>query len=335
MYFSNKQTSLLGLALTLTLALTLAVPGSARADTLRVQGGLWAGELSPELEQRFFLDDLISGSSFGRYNLTWGGKDETFAWHPIGIEYHKPLGDGALILGANWNHYDPDFTYAGIRTNPSLSLVTLMDYERSDTNLNAGYRIGVLDGTLLLTPGVGMRFYDESFRYSELTIGTTNQISLESPWQSSARGIYLGMEVRYKALPSLDLIADYRSSAITPALTGRMHHERTIVGVSGSALVGSYERIEADVEMEMLQWSLGIEFHLTERLHIFGGIREETLTIKYPGYFSLPIVVDASGTASLASNIVTEFISDAFIYSQPMRTRKGLIYFGVAYDFAI
>ncbi len=318
----------------LVLILLFGTVSAASANTLRLQAGIWPGQLTPELEQRFFLDDLIAGTGFGRFDLEMSGKDETTAWFPWGLEYHRQMGPGGIVLALNGSHFNPELKYTGLLTSPAVSLVTLSDYTQTNIYGEVGYRVPVMGGKLKITPRFGVRSYHEEFTYDELTLGNTVQVSLEGPWTADSRGLYLGMDLRYQLLGNLDFVFDLKSTMGLPTISGSLKHQRTVVGVSGSTVTLFYDDATADVETETFQWGIGFEFHLTEKLHLFGGIRRDELTVRYPGYFNLPLVITGS-SASLAGNIVAEFVTDYVFYNQDITTEKTFFTFGIAYDLSL
>ena len=97
----------------LVLLLTALTVSTVSADQLRLNVGLWPGELDPELEGRLLLDDLVEPTS--RIDLAWSNKDTTTVY-PLGLQYFKPMGPGQLVLTANYIRYAPEYSFNGIST---------------------------------------------------------------------------------------------------------------------------------------------------------------------------------------------------------------------------
>ncbi|MCB1171823.1 MAG: hypothetical protein KDK25_15860, partial [Leptospiraceae bacterium] len=113
----------------LALFLAAFAATAASADTLRLNVGLWPGELDPELEGRLLLDDLVEPTP--RLDLSWNNKDTTTIY-PLGLEYLKPMGAGKLVISGNYIRYSPEYSFTGITTSGAVSLVTLKDFSTTD-----------------------------------------------------------------------------------------------------------------------------------------------------------------------------------------------------------
>ena len=308
------------------------------ANTLRINAGLWSGEQLPSQEGHFFNDDLLSGTFPGRLNLDWGGTD-TNVLYPLGVQFFMPLGGGRLVFGLNYFRYAPTYKYAGIGLTTglaSLSLMEIQDYEANNLEFEVGYELKFASDKLLVTPLVGYRSYDESFNYYELNLASgAASISLESPWEATARGLYLGVDLMYKITDTIGLILDYRSDqflGFLPTFSGDMNHERTIIGNT----VLTYSNITAGYKLSVARWGVGVEFEAMPGLRIRGGLRNETLTVSYPDYFDIPIaIVLSSGTVSsltATTSTIVEYLTDKIFYESEETSTKGSVYLSMSYD---
>ncbi|MCB1314388.1 MAG: hypothetical protein KDK27_00460 [Leptospiraceae bacterium] len=311
-------------------AISFAANGLA-ADKLRINVGYWPGNLEPELEDRFFKDDLLLGTNLSRYDLEWNNK-HTDTIYPLGLQYFiEDVGPGDLVLGGNYIRYQPDYEYAGLTLAPALYLAELEDYKTTDWEGEVGYRYPVVPDTLYVTPRVGYRQHFKEFNYSEFSIGNgTLGISLDSPFYASASGTYLGLEVQFYVMDQLSIIGDYISTVGLAGWDGSMNMERTTLGFSGNTAVLAYENAESGYTIDIQRWMLGIQYDITPELHIQTGVREETLKQSYPGYFGLPLIY--SGGRFQANTIVEEFITDYIFYEESISQKKGMFFVAVSYD---
>ncbi|MCE9597660.1 MAG: hypothetical protein K8S54_06795 [Spirochaetia bacterium] len=304
------------------------------ADKVRLNLGLWPGQLDPELEPRFFKDDLLTGANFGRLNLEWVDKD-TYTIFPLGAQYMKDgVGPGTLILAGNYSRYQPDYKFNGVTNNPALavSIVSLDQFKVSDWELEAGYQLPVIDKTLFVTPKFGARWHFQEFNYNELTLGNaTISKSLDSPFKADAKGTYVGAGLQYYVTPQVSLLADYVTTA--PGLghvSGSMTDKRTVVGVAANTPFLRLDNATAGYTVDINRWMIGAQYDVTADLHVMAGVRQETTQSKYKGYFNIPIVLVAGTNAINA--VVEELITDKLFWESKEKQTKGFIFMGVSYD---
>lgn len=303
------------------------------ADKIRLNVGFWPGELEPELENRLFKDDLIAGTSFGRFDLPWTGKD-TYTLYPLGAQYIiENLGPGDLLLGGNYIRYAPEYKYNGFGAGPSISIVELRNFINSDWEAEAGYRIGLLDKKLAVTPKFGGRWHFQEYDYNETTIGSgTLALSVgDNQFRGNAKGTYLGAGIQYYVTSEFSVFADYiMTSPIGGNVSGAMTDKRTVLGFVGSAPYLALDNASAGYQLSITRWTLGAQYDITPVLHVQGGVREETARSKYPGYFNIPILVTSAGPAPALS--VGEIVTDILFWEAEEIQTKGFVFLGVSYD---
>ena len=308
------------------LFLALSMGGSLFADKLRIKAGVWSGERQSELEDRFFLDDLIGVS--GRLNLPWAGNNAT-SGYPLGLEYTRKMGPGSLVLGAQYFSNNNAYKYNGINLNPDVSIVALNDYNINNYEFDAGYQLKIASLPLFLTPRVGLRLYSESFDYDELTLGTNFAITTDGPWKSTARGLYVGGSAKYEVNKRFALVADFITTPpALPTPKGSMDHKRTILGTSTITI----EDASSDTEVNIYRWSVGVEVKLMKNIGLFAGVGKETIEVSYPGYFNLPLQIQAGNVNTSATFTVLEIITDSIFYQQKFKSERGFFYVGVNLD---
>lgn len=319
---------------TLLLLVCVFIATPAFADKVRLNLGFWPGQLDSELEPRFFKDDLLTGTSFGRLNLEWVDKD-TYTIYPLGAQYMKDgVGPGTLIVGANYSRYMPDYKFNAITNNPSLalSIVSLDQFKVSDLDVEAGYQLPIIDKTLFVTPKFGARWHSMEFNYNDLTIGSgTISKSIDSPFKADAKGTYVGAGLQYYVTAQVSLLAEYVTTA--PGIgnvSGSMTDKRTVLGVAANQPFLRLDNASGGYTIDMNRWMLGAQFDVTPELHVMAGVREETSYSKYKGYFNIPIVLVAGTNAISAS--IEELITDKLFWESKEKQTKGFIFMGLTYD---
>ncbi|MBI39169.1 MAG: hypothetical protein CMF59_06190 [Leptospiraceae bacterium] len=309
----------------LVLLLTALTVSTVSADQLRLNVGLWPGELDPELEGRLLLDDLVEPTS--RIDLAWSNKDTTTVY-PLGLQYFKPMGPGQLVLTANYIRYAPEYSFNGISTG-SVALVTLEDFATTDWELEAGYEIPLVGNKLFITPRLGFRWHTQEFNYDELTIGSPSAISLDSPFSGNARGSYIAVGGRFYLMPQIALYVDFMTTSIFPNFGGSMEFEQTVLQTDG---VLRYDRAESSYQVEFSRYTLGIQYDINKNAYIQIGIREEVQKTSYPGYYNLAIRTDSSGVNSTVDEIISDIVFWDF---QDQTQTKGFAYFAFSYGIDI
>ncbi|MCB1174351.1 MAG: hypothetical protein KDK39_12335, partial [Leptospiraceae bacterium] len=319
-YLSTKSKLLIT---SLATAVLLWTP-SLMADTLSVNIGFWPGDLEPELEERYFLDDLVNGITLDRIDLEWSGKN-TNTIYPLGLEYRKQIGPGDLMLRGNYTQYNPEYKYNAITMPSAVTIGSLLDYSINDTEFEAGYRFHLLGNTLFLTPKAGYRRHSKAFFRDEFTIGTgTYGKTIDSNFNASTSGLYAGFDFQYYFTKEFSVVGSYilASGAWSGTAT------QDLINASISTTTGTsftYESATSGYELSIARWNLGLQYDLDKNWHFQIGLREEVLTQSYPGYINL-----AFGTGG-APYTVNEILTDYIFYSQEIDQTKGLAYFAISY----
>lgn len=309
--------------------------GSLQAQTtLRLNAGYWPGDLEPELEDRYFKDDLVLGTGFGRLNNGWSNK-HTNTVYPLGVEFLINAGPGRVVFGGNYIRYQPEYEYTGIGLF-FISDVKLGAYKTTDWEAEAGYEYPIIPKKLLITPRIGFREHFKEFTYEELSIGANPLVSFadSSFFSANARGMYLGLEAQFYITPQFSLVGDFIFTPGLPGWDGSMTQERNVYGIPsgfGSAFV-SIERGEAGYQIDILRYTLGVQYDVTADLSIQAGVRQEQLTQSYPDYFAIPIILSTVSAPSVASNAVLELLTDRIFYDEQETQTKGLFYVALSYD---
>lgn len=318
-------------AIAAILCTLLATP--VLADKVRLNAGFWPGNLEPELEQRLFKDDLLAGFSFGRLDLGWTGK-ETYTIYPLGAQYIiENLGPGDLLLGGNYIRYAPEYKFNAIGVGPSISFVEMQNFLNSDWEAEAGYKIGLLDKKLFVTPKFGGRWHFQEYDYNELTVGSgTLALSVgNNQFRANAKGTFMGAGLQYYVTPELSVFGDFiMTSPLFGNVSGAMTDKRTVLGLVGSAPYIAIDNASGGYELNLTRWTIGAQYDITPELHLQGGVRTETTTSKYPGYFNIPILVTSVGAAPALS--VGEIVTDVLFWEAEEVQKKGFVFFGVSYD---
>lgn len=315
----------------LVLAGILGVSGLQAEQKLRINAGWWGGPLRSELENRFWLDDIVEGDQVDRVNLPWIGR-ETSTIYPLGLEYLARVGPGKLIIGGNYVENSPDYKYAGLTNDPTLSLVRLYNYETVDYEGGLGYELEITPRLLHITPRVGFRQHFQEFSYTELTVGGDDfLVSLDSPFYSSARSAYGGLGIQYFLSERTSILLEgLYSPPIFAAWGGNMTHERIRVGRLDDETHITYDRAESAYEIVINRGSIGMQYDLSDEIHFRAGYREEVQFARYPGYYNLPLIV-RDNTIDF-DGVVKEFITDYIVFDSVQSTRKGFAFFEISLD---
>ena len=309
-----------------------AIPATLQADAVRLNLGLWVGKNTPELDERFFLDDLVEGSGFGYLDLGWSGLAD-YSLFPLGLEYRKAMGPGQLVIGGNLLFNTAEVDYMGISLG-AIQLVTLKNYSSRDYEIYGGFQLEAA-ANLSVTPRGGLRIHSESFDKQSLILGGTIATSIdENPWEASARGLFLACEVKYKINGNFSALFDLLiSSPILSDWGGNMEHDNLVVGVSGNNPYVRYDKANSEFKISMNRITLGAEYAINDAFRLQFGIRQEIMETSYPRYFNLPIVL--SGGSNSIGPSVAEFVTDYIFYNSTIKSEKGIIFISMSYDIGI
>lgn len=298
-----------------------------RADELKINAGFWPGDLDPELEERFFLDDLLASGSLGQIDLEWDNKD-TQTIYPLGLEYIKPnLGPGDLVLRGNYMRYAPDYHYNAFTLGGAITDTTLVDYSIDDYEYEMGYRFHLLSNTLLVTPKAGYRIHNKSFNMDEITVGSgTITKSIDSYYDASTSGYYMGLDLQFFINNEFSIVGTYVGGSA--AWSGDASLTKLKLGISSGAATLTYEQATSGYELSVERYSLGVQYDLGTDWHFQIGLREEKLTQSYPGFYNLSF----TNIGGFSGFDPTEFLTDMNIYEQEITQTKGLVYMAITYD---
>ncbi len=301
--------------------------GPLNANTLRLNVGFWPGNLEPELENRFFLDNLIEGSSIGSLNLPWANKN-TNTIYPLGFQYFLPVGKNQIVIGANFIYMAPEYRYTSIAIPPTaVNLVQLKEFAINDLEGELGYQITT--GKIIITPKLGFRYHRQNFTNSELIIGQVFGFTVgKNDFSAVANGNYLGLDFQYKIDNQLSFIVEYLNTMLLPGFSGSMEYKTTTFITSGALLLTNQS---SSYDVKISRWKLGLQYDIDKTKFFQFGIRTEEQTHSYPGYFNIPIVI-IGNNANIGLDIVSEIISDNFIWQKEEKQEKGLIYFAFGID---
>ena len=300
---------------------------TVNAKELRLNIGFWPGELDPELEPRFFKDDLIEGGDLGGINLPWANKS-TFTIYPLGIQYFAPAGGGRLVFGVNWIFYGPEYRFNRIYPFGAVSIVNLKDFMINDIEGEVGYQLKA--GTnFFITPKIGGRWHRQSFTYDEITIGNVFGISVgDNQFKASAFGTYFGVDLQIYVQNNLSFVFEYLNTAFFPGFGGDMEFKTTKVTTGNNiAITNQSSSYEVGIE----RFKIGLQFDIDKSKHIQFGIRQETQTHSYPGYINLGFII-AGGNANVGLDTFKEIVTDIIFWQTKEQQTKGLLYFAFSYD---
>lgn len=311
---------------------TMMLSAPLFADKIRLNAGYWPGEMEPELEERMMLDDLVPQP--GALNLSWTGKQTNTIW-PLGLQYFKQLGNGTLIVGANYTRYMPDYKYTSIFLaggfGNSVKLASLDNYYSTDWDAELGYQFEVGKSGLFLTPKAGFRWHWTGFEYNAITLGASNGLTIgDNNFEANANGGFIGLGLQFYLQKNISIVGEYATTSIFPNFGGSMEYKTTEL-ILGAIDVISLTNQTAGYEMKINRWMLGFQYDHTADLHFQVGLRQEEQVHSYPGFFGLNFSIMGNNLSS-ARPTATEIISDMVFWESEKTQKKGLFFFAVSYD---
>lgn len=323
------------LAVALSFLIAVAMAGPLAADQLRVTGGVWAGEVSSELEKRFMMDDIITDPSVsaGRLDLPWGATN-TYSVFPLSLQYQTGFWKGDLVFTASYLKHNPDYGFTGIvvPSASAIGIVSLDDYIEENIEGDVGYQIKLIGGKLFLTPRIGYRHHAKSFTYNEITLGNPVGMSINGPFSADARNIFLGVGAQFFITPQFSVVGDIRqSSPVLGDLPGSMSFELTRAYTNGSF---TWDRANSDMTINFRRIMIAGQYDFTKDFHIQAGIMTENLRTEYPDYNNIPLTF--SGGAFNVNAVILEILSDNYlVYPSAEESEKGMVFLAASYDFDI
>lgn len=311
--------------------LLISFSGLAAEKEVSLTAGLWLGDRTPEMETRMFLDDLIEPFN-SRINMPWsGGYSATL--YPLSIQYKQPIWKGkAVVTGSvmrNLFNYEFDgFILNG--GNGAISMVELSGYEENNIDLDLGYEL-TFGGKFFITPFIGTRYHTKKFELSEITIGSPSGLSLEGDFSGVSRSIYAGVHGKYQIVKSWSVFGDVRKTMpVLGNIQGNMEFNSMRFYTNNTI---KWEKVNANYNIDLTRATLGGQYDMSESLHFFAGVMQETMKVHYPEYKSIPINVNLNaGSLAFAGSVYEYFTDQFFIYKQPIETKKGIVFAGITYD---
>lgn len=298
------------------------------ADKIRLNVGYWPGEMEPELEGRFLLDDLVGNPSY--LNLGWTGKQTDTIW-PLGFQYHKAMDSGKLILSANYTRYMPEYKYNSLPLSfNSVKIVELKNYVSTDWDGEVGYQIGIGKSALFLTPKLGFRWHNTSYENSAMQIGGSIGTTIgDNNFEASARGTYAGLGVQFYLQKNMSIIGEFATTSIFPNFGGSMTYKTTFVTLGNTNSIAFTDQ-ESSYEVQINRSMLGFQYDHSADLHFQVGLRQEEQIHSYPDFFGFNF-----NLSGVAAPDPIEIITDTIFWESEKTQKKGLFFFAVSYDINI
>ncbi|MDH5655195.1 MAG: hypothetical protein OEZ34_04770 [Spirochaetia bacterium] len=319
------------------------VSGSLQANTLSLGLGIWPGERDPAISKHMFMDDLMFGFGFGRFDVTPWEDTKKMDVFPVSIQYYHDIGNGKIFAGINYVSHTHDHAFAGISAD-SISFVEIQDYRSRDGEFEVGYEL-TLSNQIMISPKGGIRHHDQSYIYHDLTAGTgLASLTINSgsndkffsgiPYVATARGGFMGINFGFKVAPKVTILAELAmSTPLFGNITGEFEGSTVTIGVTGGTNgFYEYQFVSSSYEVNFQRFMLGVQYDITEKIHVMGGICQETLFESYPGYFNLPIVIAPGAPGFTVGLTAGELVTDMIFYEEKKKTEKGTFFIGLTYD---
>lgn len=317
---------------------TTSLSAKGKNSILQLRAGGWTGTHTSELENRYFLDDLLYGTELYRLNFPWNEAYTQDA--PVGFRFYHPFQEGEIVLGAQYVRHTPDYNYMGLYFYPSdneiqgLSLMSLDNYSSYNLEGDLGYRLEVAPKTSI-TARVGYREHSKSYDYYDLTIGDDWIIfTMNGPFEASSRSTYVGGTLEYEINSKFSVSIDYDStSPLFGNLDGKMNSDVEKIGLSDTNDNYIYYRDSAksDYRINFTRYSISGKYMVSKNLGVELGLRQETMKTEYPQYWNVPIIIVDNELE--VDDLLEEFVIDQyFIYKNQEISQKGMIYAGITYD---
>lgn len=298
------------------------------ADQLRLNIGFWPGNLDPELQPRFFNDDLIEGFGIGRLDLEWANKN-TNTIYPLGFQYFKKAGKGNIVFGANWIYYAPEYKFNGIYPFNAISIVTLKNFNINDIEADIGYQFQF--GQIFLTPKIGGRWHNQFFKYNELTLGRAIGVSFgKNDFEANAFGTYFGVDFQFYLENNLSFVFEYLNTGFFPGFAGDMEFKTTTI--IDRTIKITNQSSSYDVKIQRIK--IGLQFDIGKNNYIQFGLREETQIHSYPGYINLGFIIRPNQT-DFGLDTFNEIITDIIFWEKQEEQKKGLLFFAFSFGLSI
>ncbi len=306
-------------------------PGERRSR-LRFSLGYWAGPEDADYIEHL-RDDLTFAGLSPRSLIDNPGPKPTEAT-PVALEFWTPLQVGDLSL--RLEHYVTGTSYrdgSGLTTGGTLFFFNHDRYRRERLHIFLGYRLGFLEDRLHVTPRLGLRRYGET---SDLGLAGVQPDFVQLIAQVrdvNGEGTVAGLDLEYLLLEDLSVLGTYARS-VGP-IDGDMNlaslNAAAARSVFGSATSLSYAGAVADHLHIWRSWSLALSYRVFEGVRIAAGYRKETISVRYPDYFTF--------SAALGGGFIeispTELVTNRISYDQAKLSEKKGVFLEASYELGL
>ena len=303
---------------------------------LVLKGGLWglAGKAKTELEDKYFLDDLISGTGFGQFNTAWSSPSQLYLLNPIGIDYYKSgIGSGSLLLGAEMRGfpglgitgYTPQYDFVSL--NRSTIGIHTADLKFKNLDLNLGYQMAF--GQFLVTPKFQLRNFTTDLKESAVYVSSGGAGIRDSSHSYNTWSGFIGVNLLYQIK---EASAVYFEFAMDSPILGQLYSSgdfnKTSFFGSGNSASGSTSLIKKSYqEIRGTVIDLGYQ-HSFGALGLRVGYRSEELRTLYSPYTDVPISFNSNGGFGIG---IEETILNSIFYGNSTTTTLQSLYLIATY----
>ncbi|MCB1157473.1 MAG: hypothetical protein KDK45_08225 [Leptospiraceae bacterium] len=304
-----------------------AKPGSG----LVLKGGLWglAGNFKHELEDKFFVDDIVSS----QLNLEWDAGQKFYLLNPIGLDYYMGgIGSGSLLLGLEFRGFPgidltgfvPNYDYISLGLGGGAVGIHTADLKYKNIDFNVGYQLGF--NQFLITPKLQIRNFRTQLEESGIYLGNGWGGYREHSFNSSAWTTFLGVNLQFfineASSVYLELAFD---SPILGQLTSSVEYDSLYLNSTSLGLNISFNGKQ---EVKGNVFDFGYQ-HNFGNLGLRIGYRNETLNVSYPTFTNIELFAFNGG----ATVSPWEIITDKIFYGKSDSTEIQSLYLTLMYQF--
>lgn len=298
-------------------------------DGFLLKGGLWGlgGSFHTELEDKYFIDDLVFGSHL---NLGWNEGSQFYLLNPIGIEYYMGgVGPGSLLFGLDFRGFPSiDLTgfnekYDYISISSGALGIHNADLDFKNIDFVFGYQMAF--NQFLITPKFSLRNFRSDFSQSGVYLGENYGLYRQSEIKSSTWVSYLGATFEF-VINQMSTV--YMELGFTSPILGQFGDFIPLNSLSYNDLFlyngGGGVSIITDGKQEITGtlFDLGYQHSFGGGLGLRAGYRTELLKTSYPGYTHVMYPIG-----------VSEIITDMAFYQSDDTTEFKSLYVMVTYQF--
>lgn len=310
--------------------------GSGQTQSgLTIKGGIWGlgGKVKSELEDKYFIDDLISNFGFGQFNTGWSTPSKLYPLNPIGVDYYMSgIGSGSLLLGAemrgipglDFTGYTPKYDFVSV--NAGGVGIHNAEMKLKNLDLNVGYQLGF--GNFLVTPKFQLRNFTTDFKESGTyigsgSIGMRNSYNNQNTWTG-----WVGVNLLYKINEASAVFFEFAmDSPFFSQLYNSGDFNRTGFN-AGSGGASGYTTIYKKSTQEIRGTVIDLGYqHSFGALGLRFGYRSEELRTTYSTYTDVPVAFSSGGVSPL----VGETILNTFFYKGSTSTTLQSLYLTATY----